>query len=265
MSTNSLAGARVLVAGASSGIGRAFAVGAVKDGARVVLAARRRELMEKASAEAGGGVCVPVDLQEPDSGTRLAEAVREHLGGLDLMVSCVGAAPLRMLAATSHEDWQQVLQTNVIGVHRMLTACLPLLERHAMIMVFSTESIGQPRTGLGAYMASKAALEQMVTCWRAEHPWLRFTIVTVGATFPTDFGVAFDGELLTRLLADWAARGIAQEEYMTPEDVAAVLLGTAASSWRLPGVCIEHLTVRSPSPVTGTPPPGILATGAIDA
>lgn len=271
MRTNSLAGARVLVAGASSGIGRAFAVGALKDGARVVLAARRRELMEKASAEAvqGGGevdgLCVRVDLREPDAGTRLAEAVREHLGGLDLVVSCVGAAPLRMLAGTSPEDWQHVLQTNVIGVHRMLTACLPLLERDAMIMAFSTESIGQPRTGLGAYMASKAALEQMVTCWRAEHPWLRFTIVTVGATFPTDFGVAFDGELLTRLLADWGARGIAQEEYMTPEDVAAVLLGTAASSWRLPGVCIEHLTLRSPSPVTGTPPPGILATGATDA
>jgi hypothetical protein len=52
---------------------------------------------------------------------------------------------------------------------------------------------------------------------------------------------------------------------MTLEDVAAVLLGSAASSWRLPGVCIEHLTVRSPSLVTGTPPPGILATGATDA
>jgi NAD(P)-dependent dehydrogenase (short-subunit alcohol dehydrogenase family) len=259
MSTQSLAGARVLVAGASSGIGRAFAVGAVKDGARVVLAARRREHLEKARGEAGGGLCVPVDLQQPESSTQLADAVREHLGGLDLVVSCVGAAPVRMLADTSHEDWQAVFETNVIGVHRMLTACLPLLERDAMVMVFSTESIGQPRTGLAAYVASKAALEQMVSCWRAERPWLRFTIVTVGATFPTDFGLAFDGELLTHLMTDWAARGIAHEEYMTPEDVAAVLLGTAATSWRRPGVCVEHLTLRSPSPVTGTPPPGILA------
>jgi hypothetical protein len=59
--------------------------------------------------------------------------------------------------------------------------------------------------------------------------------------------------------------GTNSEEYMTLEDVAAVLLGSAASSWRLPGGCIEHLTLRSPSPVTGTPPPGILATGATDA
>lgn len=270
MTTNSLAGARVLVAGASSGIGRAFAVGAIKDGARVVMAARRGEELEKARAEAGAGWCVSVDLQQPDGGSEVAEAVREHLGGLDVVVSCVGAAPLRMLADTSHEDWQHVFQTNVFGVHRMLNACMPMLERDATVMVLSTESIGQPRTGLAAYVASKAALEQMVGTWRAERPWLRFTIVTVGATFPTDFGVAFDGALLTHLLADWAARGIAHEEYMTPEDVAAVLLGTLATSWRRPGVCVEHLTLRSPSPVTGAPPPGILAApptsaGATDA
>src|SRR5690242_4166825 len=141
MNTNSLAGARVLVLGASSGIGRAFAVGAVKDGARVVLAARRREHLDKARAEAGGGVCVAVDLTEPDGGTRLAEAVGEHLGGLDLLVSCVGAAPLRMLADTSHQDWLRVLETNVIGIHGVLRACLPLLEPRAMVMAMSSESI----------------------------------------------------------------------------------------------------------------------------
>jgi len=260
MSTNSLAGARVLVVGASSGIGRAFAIAAVKAGAQVVLTARRAEELEKARAEAGGGLCVPVDLRAADSGTRLAEAVRDHLGGLDLLVSCVGAAPLRMLADMSAEDWQHVFETNVIGVHRVLNACMPLLERDGMVMAFSTESIGQPRTGLGGYIASKAALENMIATWRAERPWLRFTIVTVGATFPTDFGSAFDLELLGQLMTDWSSRGIAHEEYMTPEGVATVLLGTAAAAWRQPGVCIEHLTLRSPSPVTGTPPLGVLET-----
>jgi NAD(P)-dependent dehydrogenase (short-subunit alcohol dehydrogenase family) len=252
MSTVSLAGARVLVAGASSGIGRAFAVGAVKDGARVVMAARRREHLEKARAEAGGGLCVTVDLTERDSGTRLAEAVGAHLGGLDLLFSSVGAAPLRMLADTADEDWRQVFETNVIGTHRVVRACLPLLERDAMILALSSESVSQPRTGLGAYGASKAALNRMISVWRAEHPELRFTTVEVGATFPTDFGAAFDAELLTRLMTDWGARGLDQKEYMTPENVAAVLLGTAATAWRVRGVCVEHLTVRSPSPVAGT-------------
>jgi NAD(P)-dependent dehydrogenase (short-subunit alcohol dehydrogenase family) len=259
MTTNSLAGARILVLGASAGIGRAFAIAAVKDGAQVVLAARRREQLDKTRAEAGGGVSVPVDLREPGGGTLVADAVREHLGGLDIIVSTVGSAPLRMMADTSHEDWQHVFGTNVIGIHRVVNACLPLLEREGMVMTFSSEAVGEQRTGLGAYAASKAALEQVVNTWRAEHPWLRFSIVTVGATFPTDFGLAFDMDLLTRLMSDWAVRGISHEEYMTPESVATVLLGTVAAAWRVPGVCVEQLTLRSPSPVSATPPPGLTA------
>jgi NAD(P)-dependent dehydrogenase (short-subunit alcohol dehydrogenase family) len=143
MSTNSLAGARVLAVGASSGIGRAFALRAVKDGAQVVLAARRREELEKARAEAGGGWCVSVDLRQPDSGARLAEAVGEHLGGLDIVVSSVGSAPLRMLTDMDHEDWLHVFETNVMGVHKVVHACLPLLARDGMIMVFSSEQVGQ--------------------------------------------------------------------------------------------------------------------------
>ena len=252
MSTVSLAGARVLVTGASSGIGRAFAVGAVRDGARVVMAARRRGHLEKACAEAGGGWWVSVDLTEPGSDARLAEAVREHLGGLDVLVSCVGAARLRMLADTADEDWLHVFQANVISTHRVVRACLPLLERHAMILALSSEAVGQQRTGLAAYGASKAALDHMISGWRAEHPGLRVTTVAVGATIATDFSGTFDVEFLTQLMTDWDARGLNQEEYLTPEDVAAVLLGTAATAWRLPGVCVEHLIVRSSSPVAGT-------------
>jgi NAD(P)-dependent dehydrogenase (short-subunit alcohol dehydrogenase family) len=183
----------------------------------------------------------------------VAEAVGEHLGGLDVVVSCVGAAPLRMLADMADEDWLHVFQTNVIGIHRVVHACLPLLSPDGIIMICSSEQVAQqPRPGLAAYGASKAALEHIIEGWRIERPGLRITTVAVGSTFPTDFGAAFDGELLTRLLSDWGARGLNQEELMTPQDVAAVLLGTAATAWRVPGACVEHMTVRSPSPVAGT-------------
>jgi NAD(P)-dependent dehydrogenase (short-subunit alcohol dehydrogenase family) len=252
MSDQSLTGARVLVAGASSGIGRAFAIGAVKEGAHVVMAARRGEHLEKTRADAGGGLCVPIDLTEPDAGPRVAAATRQHLGGLDVLLWCVGAAPLRMLADTGEQEWRQVFGTNVIAAHRLLQACLPLMNANSMVLVLSSEAVGQPRTGLGAYATSKAALERLISGWRAEQSGVRFTTVTVGATFPTDFGNAFDGDLLTRLLDDWAARGLAQQDFMSPEAVAAVLLGTAATALRQTSVCVEHLTVRSPSPVTGT-------------
>lgn len=247
-----LQGARVLVSGASAGIGRAFALGAVRAGARVVLAARRQAELEKACDEAGGGHPVAVDLTDPDGAARLAAAAADALGGLDLVVSCVGVAPLRMLADTDDADWEHVFAANVIGTHRLLRACLPLLAPSAMVMALSSETVVQPRTGLGAYATSKAALERLLAGWRIEHPWTRFTTVTIGATFPTDFGNAFEGDLLMRVLDDWAVRGLAQEQMMDPQDVADVLLGTAETALGRPGVCLEHLTVRSPSPVVGT-------------
>ncbi|WP_460308062.1 SDR family oxidoreductase [Actinocorallia aurea] len=250
--TMGLEGARVLVSGASAGIGRAFAVGAVRAGARVVLAARRQAELDKACDEAGGGLAVAVDLTEPDGPGRIAAAVREELGGLDLVVSCVGVAPLKMLVDTDDADWERVFAANVVGTHRLLKACLPLLDASAMVMALSSETVVQPRTGLGAYAASKAALERLLVSWRTEHPWKRFTTVTIGATFPTDFGNGFEGDILMRALEDWGVRGLAQEQMMDPQDVADVLLGTAATALGRPGVCLEHLTVRSPSPVVGT-------------
>jgi NAD(P)-dependent dehydrogenase (short-subunit alcohol dehydrogenase family) len=262
MTYHDLSGARILVVGASAGIGRAVALGALRDGAQVLMAARRALVLEKLRAEAGGEIAV-ADLTVPADAGRLAETVRDRLGGLDMVVSCLGAAPLRMIEDTTDDDWQQVLQTNLVGVHRLMRACLPLLTRDAQVMALSSESVDQPRTGLGAYVTSKAALERLFAAWRAEHPWLRFTTVAVGATYPSDFANSFDDELFTQLLKDWSVRGLAQERLQSPEDVAAVLLGSLASARRRPGVCVEHLVVRSPSPVVGTYAGAIAKTTAV--
>lgn len=246
---SSLAGARVLVAGASAGIGRAFATGAVKAGARAVLAARRAEQLESLREEAGGGETVPADLTREEDCARLAEAARDRLGGLDLVVSCIGAAPMRLISDTGDDDWRRLFETNVLSVGRLLRCCLPLLRDDAMVVVLSSESVRQPRPGIGAYSTSKAALERMIEAWRIEHPGLRFTTVTIGATFPTDFGTDFEAGLLDRMLTDWISRGLAQEEMMNPQDVADVLLGVVASGLGRPGVCMEQLTLRSPTAV----------------
>jgi NAD(P)-dependent dehydrogenase (short-subunit alcohol dehydrogenase family) len=156
---------------------------------------------------------------------------------------------MKLIADTDDGDWMRVFETNVLSVGRLLRYCLPLLERDAMVVVLSSESVDRPRPGIGAYSTSKAALERLVEAWRVEHPRLRFTTVTIGTTFPTDFSTGFDPRLLDRMLADWISRGLAQEEMMSPRDVADVLLGIVASGLGRPGVCLEHLTLRSPTAV----------------
>jgi NAD(P)-dependent dehydrogenase (short-subunit alcohol dehydrogenase family) len=245
---NGLAGARILVTGASAGIGRAVAIGAVRQGAQVMLAARRQKELEAAAAEAGGGRAVAVDLSDPGDCDRLGPAVEASLGGLDVVISCAGVAPLQMMTETTDEHWEQVLATNLVGTHRLLRGCVPLLGRSGTFIALSSDTVQRPRAGLGAYAASKAGLEHMMQSWRAEHPWLRFTTVTVGDTFPTDFGNGFDSDLLTKVLDEWGARGLAQAQFMTPGDVAKTLLAIAAALNDTPRIGVDHLTIRSPSP-----------------
>ncbi|WP_165503005.1 SDR family oxidoreductase [Actinomadura fibrosa] len=210
--------------------------------------------LDRAAAGAAGTVLVSGDagVGKTHLVTALAGAARASLGGIDALVCCVGVARLRMIADVTGEDWRGLFETNVEGPHRLLRACLPLLAPGAVVMVLSSETVHQPRTALGAYATSKAALDRLVEAWRTEHPRLRFTTVTVGATFPTDFGNEFEPELLTWALEDWSVRGLAQEEFMAPDEVAGVLAGVLGTAAAFPAVGLDHLTVRSPSPVAGT-------------
>jgi NAD(P)-dependent dehydrogenase (short-subunit alcohol dehydrogenase family) len=250
--SGTLSGRRVLILGASAGIGRALAVRAVREGAQVLMAARRAAELDKAADEAGGGHPVSVDVRDPEDCARLATAARETLGQIDVLVSSVGAARMRRIADTDADDWRHAFETNVIGFHQPLRCCLPVLAPGAIVMALSSEGVDQPRSALGSYVTSKVALERMLVAWRTEHPEIRFCRVRVGQTFPTEFGLAFDSDTLTRALDDWAARGLAQEEFMTPEDVAGVLVGVIRTATDHPGICLEELTVRSASAVTAT-------------
>jgi NAD(P)-dependent dehydrogenase (short-subunit alcohol dehydrogenase family) len=246
----SLSGKRMLVIGASAGIGRALAIRAVREGAQVLMAARRGAELVKAADEAGGGHPVTADVRAPADCAQLATAARETLGQIDILAFTVGAATLSLMADTDAEDLRRAFETNVIGFHQPMRSCLPLLAPAAIVMVLSSESIDQPRSALGAYVTSKQALERTLMAWRTEHPAIRFCRVRVGQTFPTEFGSAFDGAVLTRALDDWAARGLAQAQFMTPEEVAGVLIGVLTTATDNPGVSLDELLVRSASGAT---------------
>jgi NAD(P)-dependent dehydrogenase (short-subunit alcohol dehydrogenase family) len=252
MGERTLAGKRVVVVGASAGIGRAFAVRAGKEGADLLIAARRRDRLEEVAAEAGCGWSVTADVRNAEDCARIADMARDKLGGIDLLFLSVGYAPLRMFADTSADDWFDVMQTNVVSLHRVIKSCLSLLAPGAIVSALSSETVGQPRTALGAYSTSKAALVESLNAWRTEHPSFRFCCITVGGTVPTEFTAAFDAELLGVVVQDWIAHGLLQETMMSPDEVADVLAGIFASALNFPLVGLEHLVVRPPALVRGS-------------
>lgn len=248
-----VAGKRIAVVGASAGIGRSFAVQAIKAGADVVLGARRGDALRAAIEEAGGGVGATLDVCDATSRHEFVAALSAQLGSVDLLLCSVGTAELRLLSDVQDEDWDRTIATNVIGLARLISDALLLLAPGGIVAVLSSETAHRARRGLVPYAASKAALEATLRGFRVEHPGTRISCAIVGATYPTEFGDQFDGGLLGPAMEDWQRHGFLQQEFMAPDDVAACLLDVYGSALRFPGVSIDELVIRSPSPVVGTP------------
>ncbi len=175
---------RVVVVGASSGLGRCIGTGLARRGATVALMARRVERLEAAAAEAGpGSVVVACDVTNTDSCRSAVDTAVDRLGGIDALVYTPAIGPLASLVETGADTWRQVFETNVIGASVVTAAAVPHLEASAGVAVYLSSvsaSLTPPWPGLGAYVVSKAALDKLVEAWRVEHPAVGFTRLTVG-------------------------------------------------------------------------------------
>jgi NAD(P)-dependent dehydrogenase (short-subunit alcohol dehydrogenase family) len=246
---SSLRGKRVVVVGASAGIGRACAVRALAADARVIVVARRADVLDELVAQAGGGTAVAADVCDAASRARLADAAGATLGQIDLVVYTVGFAQLRALAESDVALWYDTLDANVVAFNQLVRLLAPRMAPRGVVAVLSSETAAVPRSGLVHYAAAKAALEASVRGWRVEQPDVRFTCVVVGATHPTDFGLSFSAAELRPAFDDWVRHGLMQEELMHTDDVAEVIVDTLAAALAHPGLGVEQLVLRSSSSV----------------
>lgn len=193
-----------LVTGASRGIGAATATALAAQGAHVILTARNAkdlEAVEDAIFNAGGSATIaPLDLTDGDSIARLAAAVTERWGKLDILV--LNAAMLGTLApvpAIDGAELTRVFTLNVIAQQVLIASFDALLRKsEAGRLVALTSSVGnQPRAFWGAYGASKAALENLVNSYGDEVKNLsavRTAIVDPGKTRTKMRAAAYPGE-----------------------------------------------------------------------
>ena len=149
-----------LVTGASAGLGLAIAKTFSQRGAKVVIAARRAELLQQVADELGKNVePIVADVTQQEDVERLRDAVAERHGRLDLLCNCAGQSTRGKALDTTVEEFQQLLEINFLAAVRTTGCFAPLLleQRGHVVNIGSLASKVAPRF-LGGYPASKFAL-----------------------------------------------------------------------------------------------------------
>lgn len=157
-------GARVLITGASSGIGAEMAERLAAQGAVVGLCARRADrleaVLERCRVHSPASTMWVTDLTEIGAATQLASAAIDELGGVDLLVNNAGIPKRRHVAALTPAEVERVTRVNYLSPVELTLALLPhMLERDAAwIVQMSSVAATLSSPGEAAYDASKAAL-----------------------------------------------------------------------------------------------------------
>ena len=202
--TKRFEGQLALVTGASRGIGAATAKALAAEGAHVILTARTAGALEQVEetihAVGGTATIAPLDLIETDSIARLASAVAERWGTLDILV--LNAATLGSLSAVQAIDakeFAKVMTLNVSAQQALIAAFdAPLRKSAGARVIGITSKVGrQPRAFWGAYGASKAAFETLVQAYGEEVEGIsnvRVALLDPGATRTAMRERAYPGE-----------------------------------------------------------------------
>lgn len=170
--TKPLQNRTVLVTGASSGIGRHFSRLFARQGARVIIAARRQGLLVELaqSIEAEGGTAFPVELDVRDAGSVKAafDAAVSKFGSVDSVVANAGTNSEGLALDMGADEFDNLLAVNVKGVFltiqeaaRRMVAAGSSDREHGRIVIISSITANTVTPGLAAYSASKAAVQHL--------------------------------------------------------------------------------------------------------
>jgi 3-oxoacyl-[acyl-carrier protein] reductase len=234
-----LEGLRLIVTGASRGLGRAIAVACAQHGAIVGINFNRseRDALEVAGRIGAAGMLLKFDVADPAAIAAAFEAFTDRTGGLDAIVNNAGIVRPSLLVSASDADIEAVIRTNLFGVIACTRAAIPpmLRQRHGIILNVSSVAAARPSRGQTVYAATKGAIEAFTRAVAVEYArkGIRCECMSPG---PVDTGMfaatkALGGEAVLEQ-TPW-------KRFVTPEEVAgkAVLLLSGNAG---PGIGAVH-------------------------
>ncbi|HVQ97029.1 MAG TPA: SDR family oxidoreductase [Mycobacteriales bacterium] len=183
-------GRKVLVTGASRGIGRAVAVAFAAQGDRVAVHHRASPAAAQATVAAlagGGHVTVRADLADPAAVRAMVDAAAEALGGLDVLVNNAGVYVGHPILESTYEQWQQawrrVLDVNLVGAANTTWCAVRHMRAGGRIVNVSSRGAFRGEPDHPAYGASKAGLNSMGQSLAQALGGTGITITTVAPGF----------------------------------------------------------------------------------
>lgn len=234
----------VLITGASAGFGAAAARAFAREGARLLLGARRLERIQEVAREcrqlgAPAAEAHPLDVSQTASVNAFAEWAQRFTPQIDILVNNAGGAHgLDPVANGRDEDWEAMFQANALGILRMTRAILPLMkETQGSIINIGSIAGRTAYEGGAAYCASKAAELQITKALRLElcGTGLRVSTIDPGMA-ETEFSlVRFKGD------AEKAKKVYVGAEPLTADDIAETIAWVAS---RPHHVCIDELVIK---------------------
>lgn len=241
----SLSNKWILITGASSGFGEAAAIAFAKQGAKLLLGARRVDRLEevaKAARQAGAPAAhvQALDVSSTPSVNAFADFCRKHTDKIDVLINNAGGAKgLDKVADAKDEDWEFMMQTNVLGVLRVTRAVLPMMVNNSGSSIINIGSIAGRTAyeGGSAYCAAKAGELQITRALRLELCGTGVRVSTVDPGFAeTEFSlVRFKGDAVR-------AKKVYDGMYpLTADDIAETLVWVAT---RPSHVCIDEMVIK---------------------
>lgn len=237
--------ARILIIGASAGIGRALATEVIAAGATTAVVARRTDALAEVCGDAPNAHAITADIGDSAACAALVTEAATALGGFDAIIHCAGVGTMSRIEQADAAAWERDHRINMIAPTLITAAALPHLAPTGVVAFLSSESATEPRWGMSTYATSKAALDCSIDYWNLEHPERRFVRIIMGATMPTDFGGNFEIDILTEALGRWGAAGVSGSMMETSE-VGSHLAASLAVMLAHPGVNIPVMRYQAP-------------------